>query len=683
MKDNRGLTLVELLITVTILALVVAGAATFMLAGSKSFAKGSADSNVQGEAELAVNQIEDLIIDVNGGVNFTDDTAASTLTMYHVEADASTGVAVNKKRTVKWDKSDNNIYSSEWFVEKDGSGAYVETTKVYDAQLLAENVTDFNVDLSDKYTETAKDGTDIEIVRSVVIRVDCLDGTGKATYATTPTITLRNRLMISSSPDEIFENTPAPDDSLLLYISSTGMEAALPIRDRVTTVERGKVYNIFAMVSVGTNVNSLCKFTVEGEASGHLSTITPEGVHIALDVKDSEPNNYLKITATYKTNSAKTVSRWVKVIGGESKSLDDVKIHTQSWTRTPYFKQHTTTTNFTDEEIADLKYTWSVTADEGINVDECIDNDYTRNGLDLRLRIHDDVESGTIFYITVEVYSPTTNQTVSDTVTFYYSEAGSDPRLERGKASDGKGGHGDVQNWWDVKGYWPKNYRYEYYFCNERGQEIDVPDEIFNCVVITPSYNRYTLAFTENLPPEVGYYIMVEVWYESWETSEWVWDPETGTTKEIVTPGEWFKEYECLHYIPPVSLWGGKINVAKNRKENGELGVLSSGFDFNYETEGYFELSWANNEPPVYQYDIVELNGTIPSDITVTPEIVQTECDDDNLIFARLEFKVDIPGSDDSRYSRYKEIDLNSMVIEISMKDHPSIKTKLYVTFTE
>lgn len=681
MKDNRGLTLVELLITVTILALVVAGAATFMLAGSQSFAKGSADSNVQGEAELAVNQIEDLIIDVNGGVYFTDDTAASTLTMYHVEADDSTGVAVNKKRIVKWDKSDNKIYSSEWTVDKDGSGAYVELNPpVYSNQLLAENVTDFNVDLSDKYTETAKDGTDIEIVRSVVIRVDCLDGTGKATYATTPTITLRNRLMISSSPDEIFESTPAPDDSLLLYISSTGMEAALPIRDRITTVERGKVYNIFAMVSVGTNVNSLCNFTVEGEASGHLSTITPEGVHIALDVKDSEPNNYLKITATYKTNSAKTVSRWVKVIGGESKSLDDVKISTQDWTLTPYFKQHTTTTNFTDEEKAELQYTWSVTGTDKID-------EYTRNGLDLKLTIHDDIESGTILYITVEVYSPTTNQTVSDTVSFYCNKAGADPRLERGKASDGEGGHGDVQNFWDVNGYWPKNYRYEYYFCNEKGQEIDVSDEVFNCVVITPSYNRYTLAFTEDLPPEMAYYIMVEVWYESWETSEWVWDPESGTMKEVVTPGEWFKEYECLHYIPPVSLWGGRIDVPKNRHPDddgkGELGVLSSGFKFYYETEGFFEISWANNEPPVYQYDIVELNGTIPSDITVTPEVCQTEVDNDNYIYARCIFNVDIPGGDDSRYSRYKEIDLDSMVIEISMKDHPSIKTRVYVTFTE
>ncbi|MBD5445048.1 MAG: prepilin-type N-terminal cleavage/methylation domain-containing protein, partial [Lachnospiraceae bacterium] len=312
MKDNRGLTLVELLITVTILALVIAGAATFMLAGSKSFAKGNADSNVQGEAELAVNQIEDLIIDVNGGVDFTDDTDASTLTMYHVEADSS-GVTVNKKRTVKWDKSDNNIYSGEWTVDKDGSGVYVETSTIYANQLLAENVTDFNVDLSDKYTETAKDGTDIEIVRSVVIRVDCLDSTGKSTYATTPTITLRNRLMLSSSPDKIFDNTPTPDDSLLLYISSTGMEGAVPVRDRVTTVERGKVYNIFVMVNAGTNVNSLCDFTVEGETSGTASSITPEGVHIALDVNDSEPNNYLKITATYKTNSAKYVIGWVKV----------------------------------------------------------------------------------------------------------------------------------------------------------------------------------------------------------------------------------------------------------------------------------------------------------------------------------------------------------------------------------
>ena len=660
MKDNRGLTLVELLITVTILALVIAGAATFMLAGSKSFAKGSADSNVQGEAELAVNQIEDLVIDVNGGVDYVIDDAADTesLVMYHVEADNS-GVTVNKKRTVTWDRSEKNIYSGEWTVDKDGSGAYVETSTVYANQLLAENVTDFNVDLSDKYTETGKDGTDIEIVRSVVIRVDCLDSTGKSTYATTPTITLRNRLMLSASPDEIFQNTPTPDESLLLYISDTGMEGAVPVRDRVTTVERGKVYNIFVMVNVGTNVNSLCNFTVEGETTGTLSSITPTGVHIALDVNSTEPNDYLKITASYITNPSKKVSGWVRVIGGNSKSLDSVSISTEGWNSlTPKFTAHPQCTNFTPKEIEDLQYTWSVTEPERME-DGIV---YTQRKLNLQIKNEDD-NYGRVFTITVVCYSSATNQSVSASVLFRCNKGGGDPMLERGKAADLPGNHGDVWNTFPSP-FYPKNITYKYYFCDIYGNKTSAHDSLLPCIVLNVGDGNYNLTFSSDLPPENEYYIKVEIYYETWEKD--VWD-ESG---HHVLPSETVKVHECIHYIPAVSLWG----IAQKESKN----ALNTGFNFTYEIQGYYELEWANSNPPVYKYEVVDMNAVIPNDITVTPTFGKAEARTTEAIETRCAFDVKIPGDD---WSRYGEIELNSMVIRVSMKDHPSIYSDITIIF--
>lgn len=657
MKDNRGLTMVELLITVTILALVIAGAATFMLAGSKSFAKGSADSNVQGEAELAVNQIEDLIIDVNGGVDFTDDTDASTLTMYHVEADSS-GVTVNKKRTVKWDKSDNNIYSGEWTVDKDGSGVYVETSTVYANQLLAENVTDFNVDLSDKYTETAKDGTDIEIVRSVVIRVDCLDGTGKSTYATTPTITLRNRLMLSSTPDEIFNNTPTSDDSLLLYISSTGMEGAVPVRDRVTTVERGNVYNIFVMVNAGTNVNSLCDFTVEGETSGTLSTITPEGVHIALDVNDDEPNDYLKITATYKTNSAKKVIGWVKVIGGSSKSLDWVKILPKGEKE---FKAHYGSTygcspDFNDDDKAQLQYKWTVDQPDRVE-------SFANEGEDLDLEVIKKPENyGKVLKITLVLHAPTTNQTVSDSVYFIIPPEGTkggDSLVERGKLGQ-IGYHGD--NWYGFEPpYWSESITCDYYYCDVYGNRISKYDYLLDRVVLSFGHGSYYLTFKNDLPPENEYYIKIIIHYHN---DKGVRDSATGVLLE-----DW--EYSRIHYIPAVSLWGRDLKLSPS--------VLQSGFEFTYDIIGYYENAWApGGDSPVYQYEAVEFNCDIPDGYTVTPQFSNTQPRTETLIRSQCSFNVGVPNGD---WSKFSEIKLKSMVIKVSMKDHPSIYTYVNVTF--
>ena len=662
MKDNRGLTLVELLITVTILALVIAGAATFMLAGSKSFAKGSADSNVQGEAELAVNQIEDLIIDVNGGVDFTDDSTASTLTMYHVEADNS-GVAVNKKRTVKWDKSDNNIYSGEWTVDKDGSGVYVETSTVYANQLLAENVTDFNVDLSDKYTETAKDGTDIEIVRSVVIRVDCLDGTGRATYATTPTITLRNRLMISSNPDEIFQQTPTPDDSLLLYISSTGMEGAVPVRDRVTTVERGNAYNIFVMVNAGTNVNSLCDFTVEGETSGALSTITPEGVHISLDVNDAEPNDYLKITATYKTNSAKKVIGWVRVIGGNSKSLLGVKIIPAGNvpnSNNPFselFNSAYTHDKLTDEDIATFKYTWEVIDASRF---EPFAND--KNSISLYL-IKEPENYDQVVEIKLTLYCASTNQTVSDRILYRTPSQGTtkgDSLVERGKRDDENAGyHGD--NWYGFSGGpWidQGSITYEAYFCDIYGERISAYDPLLDQLEIKVGDGSYWFTFKENLPPENEYYIKIIVKYHVYTEN---WD-------HTITEADW--QYSRIHYIPAVSLWGGTIHLSPNEWE----------FEFTYDIIGYYELEWSSARAP-YVYEVVELNCDLPEGYTVTPEIGGTQARTETMIRAQCKLNMACEKGENWFWEHQNEIKPKSMKIKVYLKDHPNIYTYIDVLF--
>ncbi|MDE6663488.1 MAG: prepilin-type N-terminal cleavage/methylation domain-containing protein [Lachnospiraceae bacterium] len=673
MKDNRGLTLVELLITVTILALVVAGAATFMLAGSRSFAKGSADSNVQGEAELAVNQIEDLVIDVNGGVDFTDDSDASTLTMYHVEADNS-GVAVNKKRTVKWDKHDNNIYSGEWTVEKDGSGVYVETSTIYANQLLAENVMDFNVDLSDKYTETAKDGTDIEIVRSVVIRVDCLDSTGKSTYATTPTITLRNRLMISSNPDEIFKQTPAPDDSLLLYISSTGMEGAVPVRDRVTTVERGKVYNIFVMVNAGTNVNSLCDFTVEGETSGTLSTITPNGVHIALDVNTTEPNDYLKITATYQTNSAKKVSGWVRVVGGNSKSLDGVNIIPVSLTPfKPKYDSHVFgTPDLTLEEREHLQYSWSVSEPERVESFKS-----TEKTLELSI-IKNKENYGKVLTITLVVYSPDRNQTVSDSVTYVIDDGmttGGDSLMERGKGTvDDPGYHGDNWYWFnppEKKGDANKCeiVGAEYYVCDAYGNRISSKDYLTQYVIIelnkgvtSPIWGgnnvTYWLTIDKNLPADQEFWLKVVVNFKYADGTEW--------------------SYSRLHFVSAVHLFGESTT---------SYGNMYSGFEFYYKLIGYYSLTWAKMKPDVFVYDI-DLDYDAPAGVTVEPKFYEWSATEGNLdrdpsgktIKGSAGFNV-INESGKEMWQIQNDIKIKHATIKVYMKDYPSVYTYCYVDF--
>ena len=691
MKNNKGFTLVELLITVVILAIVIISATGFMLSGSRSFAKGSADAGVQSEAELAVNQIEDMVIDVNGGVDYVKEDAAGTetLVLYHAEADSS-GVTVYKKRNVQWNKNDNDIKSSEWIVADDGSGTYVETSNVYQNQLLASNVTAFNVDLSDTIKEKDKNGNDIDIVRSVVIRVDCKDASGKSAYATTPVITLRNRMMLSGNPSAIFPNVPTPDDTLALYISSTGMEGAVPIRDRVTTVERGKNYNIFAMVNATTNVNSLCDWKVEGEASGYMSSMSAETVYAVLEVHKDEPNEYLIITASYKDNPAKKAVGIVKVIGGANKSLDACKILPYKMTQyEPYYKSTVTWQGFTTSEVEQFEYTWSVDYPEKVET-------FAEHNKDLQLKVKEEYRSdqntGRILRITLVVYSPTTNQSVSDSVDYLI---GGDYLLERGKRGNWQepftddwkddktdGYHKDNWYWFDLpsKGQGDQNFckitGYEIYVCDINGNRISSKDYLTQYFILNVNGGdygdekplnggrriTYYLTMREEMPPEEEFYLKIKINFRYNDGTDYI--------------------YENIHFVSGVYIIAesGSHEGAPNFYNDADLNI-------SYMVEGYYSNSWANKEPLVFAYD-VEFDYTAPSGVTLEVKLpswnntnVDSSKGEGSKYFkASFGYKItNESGRSDSEVMN--EIKINGARVKIYMKDNPNIYGECYIEY--
>lgn len=71
--DNRGFTLVELIVSVAILAIVMLAAFGFMLAGIKSYTSIDTRITRQFKAQLAVNQVGDSLMNCNTGLNTSDD----------------------------------------------------------------------------------------------------------------------------------------------------------------------------------------------------------------------------------------------------------------------------------------------------------------------------------------------------------------------------------------------------------------------------------------------------------------------------------------------------------------------------------------------------------------------------------------------------------------------------------
>lgn len=76
-KNNRGFTLVELIVSTAILGIIALGASAFMAAGSRTYSSLSGSVRLQYEAQLAMAQLQEYTVDCATGLAW--DESASTL----------------------------------------------------------------------------------------------------------------------------------------------------------------------------------------------------------------------------------------------------------------------------------------------------------------------------------------------------------------------------------------------------------------------------------------------------------------------------------------------------------------------------------------------------------------------------------------------------------------------------
>lgn len=538
MEKNKGFTLVEILIALAILSVVLATVTSVMLTGSKQFTKGSADASMQNQAQLVVNQIEDMVIDTNGGVDYVDNTGERELILYNA-SDVS-GLVEYTKEVVKWTAADKQLTYSKWNVIYDtATKNYVENgAAIYADQLLAEDINDFSIDLSDVEKEYTQDGTQIDIVQSVVISVGCIGNDGQVSYATSPVITLRNRMMLSDNPTLIFNNTPTAEDTLSLYISSPGEAIRVPIQDRVTSVDKNGLYNIYAMVNEQNDVNSLVDWTIEETNS--LSIIDGTGL---LAVNASEPNQYLTLVATYRNNPGKKAKGIVAVRGNDSSLGVDITI--QSLVPfAPAFGSVVSAEGYDEINLAtDIEYTWSIV--EHLPGQTLSYNTF-ENGKDtLNLSIiKDQANYGKMLTINLTIRSKTTGQTASDYIEYKIDEGyvadEMDANLERGKT-----GNAHDAFYFTVPSDFTVKSEYEWYFCDESGNIISDINNTYHDYVKVIGYplGEWFFNIERDLPPNMEFYIKVNSKHYTWgENAAYV-------------------ERERILHLPKVQIYGNTITT--------------------------------------------------------------------------------------------------------------------------
>lgn len=205
-KNQKGFTLVELIIAVAILAIVTLAVCGFIVVGSRSYTTANTDIMLQQDAQLALNQISDVIIDTTDSISYGLRSGGSgdmQLVLkdseFAGEADEKCLVVVNKQEAGSvndnksywfyWSKDDEMIYFNEVDAssdmdEGDIKSAFEDAAKQENVSILAQHVKDFSVDIS-------------QFEANRVVMISVLFANGNREYATSNNVTVRNRIAIN------------------------------------------------------------------------------------------------------------------------------------------------------------------------------------------------------------------------------------------------------------------------------------------------------------------------------------------------------------------------------------------------------------------------------------------------------------------------------------------------------
>lgn len=166
---KKGFTLVEVIVSLAIMTIVAGSVGAFIVAGNNSYLRGNKELTLQEEAQLAANQMIDLIIDVEKDINFTPDHTGTAVDLDGSTAKDAAGNEITTAHVSELRLVNNeNTYMIRW--QGTASGNYPTANQVYlyevknttDADgnlvvgdpttatpaLMAEHVTSFSVDLS-------------------------------------------------------------------------------------------------------------------------------------------------------------------------------------------------------------------------------------------------------------------------------------------------------------------------------------------------------------------------------------------------------------------------------------------------------------------------------------------------------------------------------------------------------
>lgn len=205
-RDNRGYSLVELLVAIAILSVVVGGVIGFFMYITKSYHRGNAESDLQNEAQLTMTQIETLVVNASQGVGLdpalpATQTTGDEMFVYNRLVDDSTGTVKYQVTHIYTD--DNKLkYCYMDYSYNPGSASYILSADYQNPQTLSNYVENFSVDVSDLVSNN-RVGFSIDFKTR-----------GDRQYKTNNKVLLRNKVLdkTNGSPNDYFAESITEDE---------------------------------------------------------------------------------------------------------------------------------------------------------------------------------------------------------------------------------------------------------------------------------------------------------------------------------------------------------------------------------------------------------------------------------------------------------------------------------------
>lgn len=262
--DNRGLTLIELIITVAIIAIFSGVVLTFITTGSNTYRSTSSSAKVQMETQELVDRMEDMIIDTNRSLYYANGTGENIGSAIKNDIKQSgtgnsdgnkTFIVCNEYKNndgntsqyicdvIDWDKEDATVYYSqrEYTASSSSDGAGKDDTETAAFSADEGDAAVFSLDEEDDGEQNVRNAR-TKVKRSVlatgildfradltrvesdnIVRFQLSTENGKKEIETLHSVSLRNKVKVKKPADSV-EDTEPTDVGIRISYAPASMD---------------------------------------------------------------------------------------------------------------------------------------------------------------------------------------------------------------------------------------------------------------------------------------------------------------------------------------------------------------------------------------------------------------------------------------------------------------------------